>query len=184
MFIMYYTKRLIMNLDNVTSGNNVPKEINVIIEISQNSYPVKYEFDKKKNLFCVDRFLPTSMYYPCNYGFIPHTCAGDGDPVDVLVASRFPITNGVLICARPVGVLVMHDEGGEDIKVLAVPVNKVDQYYSSIQNYTDFPVSFLNSISHFFTFYKKLEEDKFVSVEGWKDISAAETFISNALLSK
>ncbi|WDM85505.1 inorganic diphosphatase [Ehrlichia sp. JZT12] len=173
-----------MNLDNVISGNNVPKEVNVIIEISQNSCPVKYEFDKEKNLFCVDRFLPTSMYYPCNYGFIPHTCAGDGDPVDVLVVSRFPIMSGAMICARPVGVLVMHDEGGEDMKVLAVPLNKVDSYYATIENYSDFPESFLNSISHFFTFYKKLEKDKFVSVEGWKDIKVAEEVILNALANK
>ncbi|AHC39530.1 inorganic diphosphatase [Ehrlichia muris] len=171
-----------MNLDNVTSGDNVPKEINVIIEISQNSYPVKYEFDKKKNLFCVDRFLPTSMYYPCNYGFIPHTCAGDGDPVDVLVATRFPVMSGAVICARPVGVLVMHDEGGEDVKILAVPVNKLDQYYNNVKDYSDFPVSFLNSISHFFTFYKKLEEDKFVSIEGWKNTTVAEELILSALV--
>ncbi|CEI84916.1 inorganic diphosphatase [Ehrlichia minasensis] len=170
-----------MNLDNLTSGDNVPKEINVVIEISQNSCPVKYEFDKKKNLFCVDRFLPTSMYYPCNYGFIPHTCAGDGDPVDVLVATRFPVMSGAVICARPVGVLIMRDEGGEDVKILAVPTSKIDQYYANIKNYSDFPVSFLNSIAHFFSFYKKLEEDKFVSVDGWKDMKVAEDFILNAL---
>ncbi|QXK93241.1 inorganic diphosphatase [Neoehrlichia mikurensis] len=171
-----------MDLKKISYGNNVPKEINVIIEISQGSAPVKYEFDKEKNFFCVNRFLPTAMYYPCNYGFIPNTIAGDGDPVDVLVLTRFPVMVGALISVRPIGVLTMYDEAGEDVKILSVPIEKVDRYYAKVYNYLDIPESFIDSITHFFSFYKKLEKDKFTSVEKWQDMKFAEKLILDSLI--
>ncbi|AGR79027.1 inorganic pyrophosphatase [Anaplasma phagocytophilum str. HGE1] len=171
-----------MNLDDIGSGSNAPEEVNVVIEVSQDSHPVKYEFDEKNGALWVDRFLPTAMYYPCNYGFIPNTIAGDGDPVDVLVLARFPVMPGAVICVRPVGVLMMNDEKGEDAKVLAVPATKVDQYYGNIVNYSDLPSSFLDSISHFFSFYKKLEKDKFVSVGCWQDAASAKELIRSAII--
>ena len=169
-----------MNLNAVGSGSNAPDEVNVVVEVSQNSSPVKYEISEEGALF-VDRFLPTSMYYPCNYGFIPCTVAGDGDPVDVLVLTRFPVAPRAVIKSRPIGILMMHDEKGEDVKVLAVPALSVDLYYEKVENYSDLPRSFLDSISHFFSFYKKLEKGKFASVGEWKDACFAKTVISSAM---
>ena len=169
-----------MGLGAVGSGENAPDVVNVVVEVSQNSNPVKYELGDKGVLF-VDRFLPTAMYYPCNYGFIPKTLAGDGDPVDVLVVTRFPVAPCAVIESRPIGVLMMHDEKGEDAKVLAVPASNVDPYYEKIENYGDLPSSFLDSVTHFFSFYKKLEKEKFVSVGEWKNASFAKALIRSAL---
>ncbi|KJV69511.1 inorganic diphosphatase [Candidatus Neoehrlichia procyonis] len=171
-----------MDLKKVSYGDNVPEEVNVIIEISQGSTPVKYEFDKEKNLLYVNRFLPTAMYYPCNYGFIPNTCAGDGDPIDVLVLTRFPVMTGVLISVRPIGVLTMYDEAGEDVKIFSVPTKKVDIHYANICSYLDISKSFIDSITHFFSFYKKLEEGKFTSVGEWKDVKYAEKLILDSII--
>ncbi|WP_169193438.1 inorganic diphosphatase [Anaplasma platys] len=164
------------------SGKGAPDEVNVLIEVSQNSCPVKYEVDKDTGILCVDRFLPTAMYYPCNYGYVPNTMAGDGDPVDVLVLSRFPVISGAVIRSRPVGVLSMHDEKGEDLKVLAVPASGVDPYYEDVRNYTDLPSVFLDSIAHFFTYYKKLEKEKFVSVGDWQDAARARSVIQESIV--
>ncbi|ACZ48983.1 inorganic pyrophosphatase [Anaplasma centrale str. Israel] len=172
-----------MNLSAIGSGKNAPDEVNVVVEISKDSHPVKYELDKDCGVFCVDRFLPTAMYYPCNYGFVPETIAGDGDPVDVLVLTRFPVITGAVISSRPVGALMMSDESGEDVKVVAVPVHKVDPYYDGINNYSDLPQSFLDSVSHFFSFYKKLEKDKFVSVGAWRDAEFARSLIRASISS-
>ncbi|MFV9838990.1 MAG: inorganic diphosphatase [Aaplasma endosymbiont of Hyalomma asiaticum] len=169
-----------MDLGAVGSGANAPDKVNVVVEISQNSCPVKYELSDRGVLF-VDRFLPTAMHYPCNYGFIPKTVAGDGDPVDVLVLTRFPVVPCAVIKSRPVGVLMMHDEKGEDVKVLAVPSPDVDLYYEKVENYVDLPSSFLDSIMHFFSFYKKLEKEKFVSVGEWRDASFAKELIRSAI---
>ncbi|MDB1135531.1 inorganic diphosphatase [Candidatus Anaplasma sp. TIGMIC] len=171
-----------MDLETVGSGESAPDEVNVVVEVSQDSHPVKYEFDKKKGVMTVDRFLPTAMYYPCNYGFIPCTMAGDGDPVDVLVVTRFPVMSGAVVRSRPIGVLMMHDEKGEDVKVLAVPSKAVDGYYEGVVNYSDMPKLFLDSIAHFFSFYKKLEKEKFVSVGEWKDANFAKDVIRAAIL--
>ena len=162
-----------MNLDRVTTGNDVPNEINVVIEIPMNSDPIKYELDKKTGAMFVDRFVSTAMHYPCNYGYIPHTLADDGDPADVLVVTPFPVMPGVVVRCRPVGMLLMSDEGGGDTKLLAVPIEKLSPLYRHVQSPQDFVPLVLDQIQHFFAHYKDLEPDKWVKIEGWKDADAA-----------
>lgn len=155
-------------------------EINVVIEISASAEPVKYEFNKELGLLQVDRFLSTSMTYPCNYGFIPNTCAGDGDPADVLVLTQFPLAPGVLISVRPVGVLLTKDEKGEDEKILAVPISSVDSYYENIKNYSDLSKNLLDKIAHFFSHYKDLEKEKTVTVGEWANVEKAKEIIEKS----
>ena len=162
-----------MGLDRVPSGMALPNDFNVVIEIPMHSDPIKYEVDKESGAIFVDRFMSTAMHYPCNYGYIPHTIAGDGDPVDVLVISQFALPPGVVVRCRPVGVLKMTDEAGDDAKLLAVPVDKLTQMYSNIHKPTDMPQIMLDQISHFFAHYKDLEPGKFVKVNGWFDIEHA-----------
>jgi len=156
-----------MNLDRVSSGKNVPEEINVIIEIPSHSDPVKYEVDKETGAMFVDRFMNTAMYYPCNYGYIPHTLSDDGDPADVLVLTPIPVISGSVVKCRLIGMLQMTDEAGEDAKLLAVPVDKLCKLYKDVKTHKDVPGMLLNQISHFFEHYKDLEEGKWVKVEGW-----------------
>lgn len=162
-----------MSLDKVTPGKNAPEAFNVIIEIPMNADPVKYEVDKESGALFVDRFMSTSMHYPCNYGYIPHTIAGDGDPVDVLVVSPFSLPPGVVVRCRPLGQLSMTDEGGEDAKLLAVPVDKLTPLYKDVQSYEDMPELLRKQIAHFFEHYKDLEPGKWVKVNGWEGIDAA-----------
>lgn len=156
-----------MGLGRVSAGNQVPEDINVIIEIPAHSEPIKYEVDKKTGSLFVDRFLSTSMYYPCDYGYIPRTLSEDGDPVDVLVITPIPVNRGCVIRCRPVGMLQMKDEAGDDRKILAVPINKLTSLYHNIQKFDDLPALLLHQITHFFTHYKDLEEGKWVKLEGW-----------------
>ena len=158
-----------MNLDRVNSGKDVPNDINVIIEIPSHSDPVKYEVDKETGAMFVDRFMNTAMHYPCNYGYVPHTLSGDGDPVDVLVLSPYPLITGVVVRCRPVGMLRMNDEAGEDTKLLAVPIDKLTSQYRGIRSPRDLPEGRLAAITHFFEHYKDLEPGKFVKVHGWGD---------------
>ncbi len=162
-----------MRLDLVDSGSQVPDDINVIIEIPMNSEPVKYEVDKKTGAIFVDRVLTTPMRYPCNYGYIPHTLSGDGDPADVLVVMPLPLIPGSVIRCRPVGMLQMTDEAGEDTKIIAVPINKVFPAYASVQTIDDLPELTRDRIQHFFEHYKDLEKGKWVKVEGWAGPDAA-----------
>ena len=162
-----------MGLDRVPSGKDLPNDFNVVIEIPMHSDPVKYEVDKESGAVFVDRFMSTAMHYPCNYGYIPHTIAGDGDPVDVLVMSQFALPPGVVVRCRPIGMLKMVDEAGEDAKLLAVPVDKLTPMYRSVQSPRDLPQILLDQISHFFEHYKDLEPGKFVKVQGWGDIEDA-----------
>jgi inorganic pyrophosphatase len=162
-----------MSLHNVTPGAKAPDQFNVIIEIPMNADPIKYEVDKESGAIFVDRFMSTAMHYPCNYGYIPHTIAGDGDPVDVLVVSPFPLPPGVVVRCRPLGQLSMTDEGGEDAKLLAVPVDKLTPLYKDIKNYEDMPELLRKQIAHFFEHYKDLEPGKWVKVNGWEGIDAA-----------
>jgi inorganic pyrophosphatase len=162
-----------MSLDRVTSGRHVPDDVNVIIEIPMNADPVKYEVDKETAAVFVDRFMSTAMHYPCNYGYVPHTLSGDGDPVDVLVISPFPLITGVVVRCRPVGMLRMKDEAGEDTKVLAVPIDKLTSQYRGIRSPRDLPESRLAAITHFFEHYKDLERGKWVRVQGWVGPAAA-----------
>ncbi len=156
-----------MALNNVPSGKSLPNDFNVIIEIPAHADPVKYEVDKESGAIFVDRFMGTAMHYPCNYGYIPHTIAGDGDPVDVLVVSQFALPPGVVVRCRPVGMLAMTDEAGADAKVLAVPVDKLTTMYRSVESPRDLPQITLDQIAHFFAHYKDLEPGKFVKINGW-----------------
>lgn len=169
-----------MDLKHIQAGKDLPNDINVVIEVPQGSDPVKYEMDKDSGAIFVDRFLSTAMFYPCNYGFIPHTLSGDGDPADVLVVSGFPVVPGSVIRARPVGVLLMEDESGQDEKILAVPHSKLTKMYEHVENYTDLPEALIAQIGHFFERYKDLEKGKFVKVTGWKDATAAKAMILDA----
>jgi len=162
-----------MNLDRVTSGRNLPDDVNVIIEIPAHSDPIKYEVDKATGAMFVDRFMSTAMHYPCNYGYVPHTLSEDGDPVDVLVVTPIPLLTGVVVRCRPVGVLKMTDEAGVDAKVIAVPVDKLCSMYCNVKRPEDLPALLLNQISHFFEHYKDLEPGKWVKVEGWHGVEDA-----------
>jgi len=172
-----------MGLDRVPSGLDLPNDFNVVIEIPMHSEPIKYEVDKDSGAIFVDRFMSTAMHYPCNYGYIPHTIAGDGDPVDVLVMAQFPLPPGVVVRCRPIGMLAMEDEAGEDAKVLAVPVDKLTQMYRSVQAPRDLPQILLDQISHFFAHYKDLEAGKFVKVKGWVGAEEAKREIMSGVAS-
>jgi inorganic pyrophosphatase len=170
-----------MGLDRVPSGKDLPNDFNVVIEIPAHADPVKYEVDKDSGAIFVDRFMSTSMHYPCNYGYIPHTIAGDGDPVDVLVLSPFALPPGSVVRCRPIGMLAMTDEAGEDAKLLAVPVDKLTPIYRSITSPRDLPQITLDQISHFFEHYKDLEPGKFVKVMGWVEADEAKKEIMNGV---
>ena len=156
-----------MNLDRVTSGRDLANDFNVIVEIPMNANPIKYEVDKATGALFVDRFVSTAMHYPCNYGYIPDTLSDDGDPVDVLVITPFPLLPGVVVRCRPIGILNMTDEAGGDQKLLAVPIDKLTPIYRSIETARDLPELTLAQITHFFQHYKDLEPGKWVKVEGW-----------------
>ncbi|MYM74746.1 inorganic diphosphatase [Duganella sp. FT109W] len=162
-----------MSLNKVSSGKDVPNDFNVVIEIPMNADPIKYEVDKESGAIFVDRFMGTAMHYPCNYGYVPNTLSADGDPVDVLVITPFPLFPGVVVRCRPIGVLKMTDEAGEDAKVLAVPVDKVLSIYSHWQKPEDINELRLRQIQHFFEHYKDLEKGKWVKIEGWHGPEAA-----------
>jgi inorganic pyrophosphatase len=170
-----------MGFDQVKSGKDVPNDINVIIEIPAHGEPIKFEVDKDSGCVFVDRFMGTSMHYPCNYGYVPHTIAGDGDPVDVLVVSPFSLQPGVVIRCRPIGMLKMDDEGGLDGKVLAVPVSKLTPLYDKIDTFRDAPDLLLKQIEHFFAHYKDLEQGKWVKVLGWADKDEAKKEITDGI---
>jgi len=162
-----------MALNNVSSGKSLPDDFNVIIEITAHSDPVKYEVDKESGAIFVDRFMGTAMHYPCNYGYINNTIAGDGDPVDVLVVCPFGLPPGVVVRCRALGMLAMEDEGGQDAKLLAVPVQKISQTYNDVKTFEDIPQILRDQIEHFFSHYKDLEKGKWVKVVGWQGIEAA-----------
>ncbi len=166
-----------MDIEKIGAGKAAPEEVNVMIEVSMGSDPVKYEFDKDAGVIMVDRFMQTAMFYPANYGFIPTTLSKDGDPVDVLVIANYPIIPGAVIKVRPIGVLMMEDESGQDEKILAVPTTKLDPYFSNIKSYKDLPEVLVNRIKHFFESYKALEKGKWVKVGGWEDEIAAKAII-------
>jgi inorganic pyrophosphatase len=167
----------------VSSGRDLPNDFNVIIEIPMNADPIKYEVDKESGAIFVDRFMGTAMHYPCNYGYVPHTLSDDGDPVDVLVITPFPLFPGVVVRCRPIGVLKMSDEAGEDAKVLAVPVDKVLSIYSHWQKPEDMNELRLRQIQHFFEHYKDLEKGKWVKIEGWFGPEDAKQEIMNGVAS-
>ena len=172
-----------MSLHNVTPGAKAPEEFNVIIEIPMNADPIKYEVDKETGALFVDRFMTTAMHYPCNYGYIPQTLSDDGDPVDVLVVTPYPLTPGVVVTCRPIGMLNMEDEAGGDAKLLAVPINKVLPMYSQWLRPEDVNAMRLNAIQHFFEHYKDLEPGKWVKVQGWVGPEAARQEVVSGMAS-
>jgi inorganic pyrophosphatase len=170
-----------MNLEGIAVGEDAPNDINVIIEVPVGGEPIKYEMDKKSGALVVDRFLYTSMRYPGNYGFVPHTLSDDGDPIDVLVANTRAITPGAVVNCRPIGVLLMKDEAGGDEKVIAVPSTRLTRRYENVIDITDLPQITLDQISHFFEHYKDLEGGKWVEVERWGGVDDAKRLIQEAI---
>jgi inorganic pyrophosphatase len=170
-----------MSLHNVSPGAAAPNEFNVIIEIPMNADPIKYEVDEESGALFVDRFMATSMHYPCNYGYIPKTLADDGDPVDVLVITPVPLIPGVVVTCRPLGVLRMQDEAGGDNKLLAVPIDKVLSLYTQWRMHTDLNPLRLKTIQHFFEHYKDLEPGKWVKVLGWGGPDAARAEVESGM---
>lgn len=169
-----------MSLGNVPAGKNLPEEVNVIIEIPANADPIKYEVDKDTGALVVDRFMATPTFYPANYGFVNETLSLDGDPVDVLVPTPYPLQAGCVIKCRPVGVLKMTDESGEDAKVIAVPVSKLTKEYDHINDVDDLPELLKAQITHFFERYKELEKGKWVKVDGWENAASAKEEIKTS----
>ncbi|HSR58510.1 MAG TPA: inorganic diphosphatase, partial [Candidatus Binataceae bacterium] len=153
-----------MDISKIRVGENPPFDINVVIEIPQGGVPIKYELDKLSGALFVDRFLHTSMVYPANYGFIPHTLSEDGDPCDVLVITQVPVMPAAVVRCRPIGILMMEDEAGPDEKIIAAPVDKLNPYYSRVTNYADLPALLRDQIAHFFRHYKDLEQGKWVKL--------------------
>jgi len=170
-----------MRLEAIAIGNNPPEDINVIIEVPVGGEPIKYEMDKASGAMVVDRFLHTSMRYPGNYGFVPHTLSDDGDPVDIIIASTRAVTPGAIMNCRPIGVLMMSDEAGGDEKILAVPSTHLTKRYEKVENYSDLPEITLQQIEHFFQHYKDLETNKWVKIEGWGDAAKAKMLIQEAI---
>ncbi|MBM1174622.1 inorganic diphosphatase [Microvirga arabica] len=170
-----------MRLDALKIGKNPPDDVNVVIEVPIGGEPIKYEMDKESGALVVDRFLYTAMRYPGNYGFIPHTLSGDGDPCDVLIANTRAIVPGAVMNVRPVGVLVMEDDGGQDEKIIAVPSSKLTQRYDRVANYTDLPEITIKQIEHFFEHYKDLEPGKWAKIIRWGDAEEARRLIVEAV---
>lgn len=170
-----------MDISKISIGENAPWDVNVIIEVPAGTEPVKYEMDKESGALFVDRIMHTSMRYPCNYGFVPHTLANDGDPVDVLIANRTPIMPGAVVRCRPLGVLIMEDEAGMDEKLLMVPVDKLHPFYKGVESYKELPQIFLDQIAHFFQHYKDLESGKWVKIKGWEGPEKAAQLIEEAV---
>jgi inorganic pyrophosphatase len=170
-----------MDISKISAGRNPPHDLHALIEIPIGGVPVKYELDKESGAMFVDRFLHTAMFYPGNYGFIPHTLSDDGDPCDVLVVGNVPVVPGAVIRCRPVGALMMEDESGFDEKILAVPVDKLHPFYSNIRSYRDLPPVLVEQIAHFFEHYKDLEKGKWVKVVRWVDTEEAEGLIRAAM---
>lgn len=170
-----------MDTNKIEIGSKAPKEFNVVIEITANQIPVKYEVDKESGALVLDRVVGTSMFYPAHYGFIPNTLGGDGDPLDVLLVANFPVLPCSVIKCRPIGVIKMTDEKGSDEKILCVPVNKVTPLYSNVATYKDLPSILIDQIIHFFEHYKDLEKDKWVKVEGMFGIEEAERLIVESI---
>lgn len=170
-----------MRIDAIAIGKNPPDDVNVIIEVPIGGQPIKYEMDKQAGALFVDRFLHTSMRYPGNYGFVPHTLSGDGDPIDVLVCNTRELVPGCVVNVRPIGVLIMEDNAGEDEKVIAVPSPHITKRYEGVRNYTDLPQITLDQVAHFFEHYKDLEPGKWVKVIGWGGVDEAAELIMTAI---
>ena len=170
-----------MGFNSIPPGKNPPDDIYVVIEIPANSSPIKYEIDKDSETLFVDRFMATAMFYPCNYGYIPNTLSEDGDPLDVLVVTPYPVAPGSVIRARPIGVLNMSDEAGKDAKLLAVPHDKLSVLYHNVKEPKDLPELLIKQIEHFFENYKDLEKGNWVKIDQWDGPEAAKAEILSSI---
>ncbi len=170
-----------MDISKIPIGRAPPHDINVIIEVPMGGEPVKYEMDKASGALFVDRFLHTAMFYPGNYGFVPHTLSADGDPIDVLVVGQTPLVPGAVVRARPIGALVMEDEGGGDEKLIAVPVDALHPFYANVKDMGDLPPTLKEQIAHFFQHYKDLEKGKWVTIGTWMDADGAAQLLAEAI---
>jgi inorganic pyrophosphatase len=170
-----------MDIAKISTGVNPPHDINVIVEIPQGGEPVKYEFDKESGALFVDRFLNTAMFYPGNYGFVPHTLSNDGDPIDVLIVGPVKLVPGAVVRCRPIAALMMEDEAGPDEKIIAVPVDKLHPFYSSVRTHDDLPHHLTEQIAHFFSHYKDLEKGKWVKVARWVGAEEAASLITASI---
>ena len=170
-----------MRIDAIPVGKNPPEDVNVIIEVPIGGEPIKYEMDKASGALVVDRFLYTPMRYPGNYGFIPHTLSGDGDPCDVLVANTRALIPGAIMSVRPIGVLVMEDNAGEDEKIIAVPSRHITARHDRVEEISDLPEITKSQIEHFFSHYKDLEPGKWVKILRWGDKAEAQKMILDGI---
>lgn len=170
-----------MRIEAISIGNNPPEDVNVIIEVPVGGQPIKYEMDKDAGVLVVDRFLYTPMTYPGNYGFVPHTLSDDGDPIDVLVCNTRPLIPGCVINVRPIGVMLMEDNSGQDEKIIAVPTHALTKRYDTVKDYNDLPEITLKQIEHFFEHYKDLEPGKWVKIGGWQNVDTAKKLILEAV---
>ena len=170
-----------MDLNKISIGKNAPSDLNVVIEVPLGGEPIKYEMDKESGAVFVDRFLYTPMRYPVNYGFVPHTLSEDGDPIDVMCVGQRALLPGCVLRARPIGVLLMEDDGGKDEKILALPHKKLTAFYDNVNDIKDLPEITLQRIVHFFEHYKDLEPGKWVKIEGWDGRERAEQLVMEAV---
>jgi inorganic pyrophosphatase len=170
-----------MRIDAISIGENPPEDVNVIVEVPVGGNPIKYELDKEAGALIVDRFLYTPMAYPGNYGFVPHTLSEDGDPIDVLICNTRQLFPGSVINVRPIGVLIMEDNAGQDEKVIAVPSHQLTKRYDDVLNATDLPEITLQQIEHFFEHYKDLEPGKWVKIGDWLGADDAKRLIVEAI---
>lgn len=170
-----------MRVEAIAIGKNPPNDVNVLVEVPIGGHPIKYELDKESGTLVVDRFLYTPMSYPGNYGFVPHTLSDDGDPIDVLICNTRPLVPGCVINVRPIGVLVMEDNAGQDEKIIAVPSSHLTKRYDGVHNYDDLPEITLSQVSHFFEHYKDLEPGKWVKISGWQGADTARRLIVEAI---
>jgi inorganic pyrophosphatase len=166
-----------MSFNKIPAGKDLPNDIYVVIEIPANHDPIKYEIDKDMDCLLVDRFMATPMFYPANYGYIPNTLSEDGDPLDVLVVTPYPVAPGSVIRSRPIGILHMSDEAGQDAKLIAVPHDKLSTIYKDVKEASDLPPLLIKQIEHFFENYKDLEAGKWVKIVGWAGSDAAKAEI-------
>jgi inorganic pyrophosphatase len=170
-----------MRIEAIAIGKNPPEDVNVIVEVPLGGQPIKYEMDKAAGVLVVDRFLHTAMAYPGNYGFVPHTLSEDGDPIDVLVCNTRPLAPACVINVRPIGVLIMEDNAGQDEKVIAVPSQALTKRYDGVMSHSDLPPITLQQVEHFFEHYKDLEPGKWVKVGGWHGPDVARRMIQEAI---
>lgn len=170
-----------MDVSKIPIGVNPPDDVYAIVEIPMGGVPVKYELDEASGALFVDRFLHTAMYYPCNYGFVPHTLSDDGDPIDIIIVGQQPVVPGAVVRCRPVGALIMEDEAGGDEKILAVPVDELYPFYTNVKNHTDLPEVLIEQIAHFFQHYKDLEKGKWARLSRQVGADEAKQLISSAI---